>query len=223
MKQMLHEVRRPSTAIAAVAFGLALTGGAVAAIPGADGSISACRDNRTGLLRAVDAEQGDPCRPSETQLSWSRRGPQGERGEPGPAGPPGERGPAGSLQTYVLPVPFTAANGNMGDCSSRSEHRTGSGVRVPAGRYAVMVDSLGGALRLGQRGSAATHIAITPSGGWPVARSYQSTDPGGRALEAPRSFVLAEDVSLRVEASAHASCDGALASVSGELLLLRLD
>ncbi|MBE2317352.1 hypothetical protein DVA67_015325 [Solirubrobacter sp. CPCC 204708] len=62
---------------------LGLTGGAVAAIPSADGAITACMTTADGRLRIVDGEQevGRSCLPGEKPLSWNQTGP------PGPAGP----------------------------------------------------------------------------------------------------------------------------------------
>nr|MDQ4041696.1 hypothetical protein [Actinomycetota bacterium] len=60
--------------VVAVAF---VTGGlAIASIPGNDGTISGCYDNRSGILRVIDAEAGGSCRTSETPLTWSQTGPQ---------------------------------------------------------------------------------------------------------------------------------------------------
>ncbi len=60
-----------------------------AAVPGSDGVITGCRDNRTGTLRVIDAENGEQCRPKESLLTWNQNGPQG------PAGPTGEPGLSG--------------------------------------------------------------------------------------------------------------------------------
>ncbi len=43
--------------------------GAVAAIPGLGGTISACYGN-SGTLRIVDAENGEGCKAAETAISW---------------------------------------------------------------------------------------------------------------------------------------------------------
>ena len=39
-------------------------------IPSADGTITACRHNQSGALRIIDAEAGQTCKASETQLTW---------------------------------------------------------------------------------------------------------------------------------------------------------
>jgi hypothetical protein len=79
--------------IAATAF---VTGGiALAAIPGSNGTITGCYDNRSGILRVIDAEAGAVCRTSETLLTWSQTGPQGPQGPTGLAGPPGPPGEDG--------------------------------------------------------------------------------------------------------------------------------
>jgi hypothetical protein len=56
--------------VALLALLIACSGAAVAAIPSSDGTISACRDNRTGVLRVIDAASAQTCRVSETQLAW---------------------------------------------------------------------------------------------------------------------------------------------------------
>jgi hypothetical protein len=39
-------------------------------IPSSDGTITACRNNQSGALRIIDAEAGQTCKASETQLTW---------------------------------------------------------------------------------------------------------------------------------------------------------
>lgn len=56
-------------------------GVAYAAIPGAGGLISACRDTKDGELRVV--EEGEICRKGELPLSWNQRGAPGPPGLPG--------------------------------------------------------------------------------------------------------------------------------------------
>lgn len=89
-----------------LAAGAIMWGGlADAAIPAADGTITACyQRQRGGPLRVVDA--ADQCRADEVALDWNQQGqpgpagPQGDQGVAGPAGPQGEQGvpgPAGVL------------------------------------------------------------------------------------------------------------------------------
>ena len=56
--------------VALLALLIACSGAAVAAIPSADGTITACRDNRSGALRIINAEGGQTCSARETQLAW---------------------------------------------------------------------------------------------------------------------------------------------------------
>jgi hypothetical protein len=62
----------PAMAVALLALIVAASGAAVAAIPSADGTITACRDNKTGALRVINAEppQTQTCTSKETQLTW---------------------------------------------------------------------------------------------------------------------------------------------------------
>jgi hypothetical protein len=126
-------VYRTKLAAAAVAMCVLLGGGvAWAAIPAADGTITACYLNRPdsddpqGSLRVVDAPS--QCRSNEAALSWNQQGPvgppgpqgepgpvgaqglagdQGEPGAPGPvgpAGPAGPTGPAGISRARFVPL-----------------------------------------------------------------------------------------------------------------------
>jgi hypothetical protein len=86
------------TIVAAVLFTVVAGGIAYAAIPGADGVISACRLNGIGTLRVIDADAGQTCTRFETAIDWNQVGPQGptgEKGEKGDQGDPGPPGPAG--------------------------------------------------------------------------------------------------------------------------------
>ena len=59
----------PAMGVALLALLIACSGAAVAAIPSSDGTITACRDNRNGTLRAIDTA-GQTCSSRETQLAW---------------------------------------------------------------------------------------------------------------------------------------------------------
>jgi hypothetical protein len=67
---------------------------AYAAIPSANGTISACK-NGDGELNVVDAEAGQTCKGNKQLLTWNQQGPAGPVGPVGPAGPAGAAGPAG--------------------------------------------------------------------------------------------------------------------------------
>ena len=84
---MLRRMPRPSPAlvVALIALVVAATGGAMAAIPDADGTIHGCIGAR-GALRVI--EPPATCEATEAALDFSQKGPAGERG---PAGPPGSR------------------------------------------------------------------------------------------------------------------------------------
>ena len=55
----------PAMAVALLALLIACSGAAVAAIPSADGSISACYDGKSGVLRVIDTERGQTCTSKE--------------------------------------------------------------------------------------------------------------------------------------------------------------
>jgi hypothetical protein len=60
----------PGTVLGGLALIVALSGVAVAAIPGADGAIHGCYANTKGALRIVDVEAGQHCTTGETAISW---------------------------------------------------------------------------------------------------------------------------------------------------------
>lgn len=80
---------------------------ATGAIPGSDGTITACYSASTGRLRVVDTESTPPqhCSSKERQLSWSQQGPAGAPGPAGPAGPPGPQGAASCDASRLLVCP----------------------------------------------------------------------------------------------------------------------
>jgi hypothetical protein len=95
---MRHKLKRPSpaTIIALIALVAALSGTAIASIPGKTGAINACYANSGGALRVIDFAKGQGCKSTETRLSWQQTGPTGPPGQAGAAGPTGPRGEDGS-------------------------------------------------------------------------------------------------------------------------------
>src|SRR5215204_5381936 len=70
---VLGKVPRPSPAmaVALLALLIAASGAAVADIPSRwDGVITACRDNKSAVLRVIDAEGGQTCGSKETEIAW---------------------------------------------------------------------------------------------------------------------------------------------------------
>jgi hypothetical protein len=81
--------------VGATVLALVLAGGiAYAAIPAANGTITACY-KANGSLRLIDAEAGQACSSTEQALLWNQTGPQGAQGIQGPEGPQGVPGPPG--------------------------------------------------------------------------------------------------------------------------------
>jgi hypothetical protein len=76
MKRIRKHRPSPATGIALAALIVALGGAAFAAIPGSDGTIHACYQQRSGNLRVV--ESTDACRSRERPLNWNQRGPTDE-------------------------------------------------------------------------------------------------------------------------------------------------
>jgi hypothetical protein len=82
---MRHITRRSTFWLVLVAATAIIGGAAYAAVPGPDGTISACADGN-GRLRVIDAEAGTTCKTSERPLAWNQQGPAGPQGSPGISG-----------------------------------------------------------------------------------------------------------------------------------------
>ena len=63
------------------------------AVAAPSGVIYACKGERSGALRIVDA--GTPCLRGESRMQWNVAGPPGPAGQPGSQGPIGPAGPVG--------------------------------------------------------------------------------------------------------------------------------
>jgi hypothetical protein len=131
--------RSRGAAIGTAALVVVLGGGAYAAIPGSDGTISGCYATKSGVqmgtqyskgdLRAVDA--GESCRTYEKSVSWSQRGPagpEGPTGAEGPEGPAGEPGTSGAAPVVVRykDVSGTGSISGVASCDE-GEQATGGG------------------------------------------------------------------------------------------------
>ena len=100
-------------AIGGVVFGIASA--VDASIPSGTGLIHGCYQfsaatTSKGVLRVVDADQGEQCRFNEHPLSWRQRGATGATGPTGAAGPSGPSGPTGPTG----PTGATGASGPTG-------------------------------------------------------------------------------------------------------------
>ena len=79
---------RPGLVVLAIVGALVGVGGiAYATIPDASGVIHACYKTGQGTLRVIDPDKAQTCSSAETQLDWSKTGPQGLPGQQGPPGP----------------------------------------------------------------------------------------------------------------------------------------
>jgi hypothetical protein len=72
--------------IAGVAASIAGFGGvAVGAIPGTGGKVTVCHGKIGGIVRVIDAEDGERCLNAlEKQLTLNQQGPAGPKGDPEP-------------------------------------------------------------------------------------------------------------------------------------------
>lgn len=71
-----------------------------AAIPGSNGTISACKDNK-GALKVIDADAGQTCGTNQQLLTWNQQGPQGPAGQDGVSGYELVYGPGSSYDSLV--------------------------------------------------------------------------------------------------------------------------
>jgi hypothetical protein len=84
------------------------TGVATGAIPGGDGTITACYKVKGGAVRVIDSASGANCAADEVKLSWSQKGPvgpAGPQGDKGDKGDPGPQAPAACDATRLLLCP----------------------------------------------------------------------------------------------------------------------
>ena len=82
---MTIKLNRGRVALVVAALAVGIAGVSYAAVPAANGTISACRDSK-GTLKVIDAEAGQTCNANQQPLTWSQQGP------PGPAGASGVSG-----------------------------------------------------------------------------------------------------------------------------------
>jgi hypothetical protein len=120
--------------LAAVVTTAVATGVAIGGIPGSDGLVNACADQR-GNLRVIDAEAGEQCSNKERAINWNQQGvagepgPKGDTGEPGPKGDTGEPGPKGDTGSQGAPgaTGATGATGPAGATNVRIRVSGGHG------------------------------------------------------------------------------------------------
>lgn len=103
MRRLIPIRPSPTTLVSVLALLLAANGVALAAIPGTENRIDACRAVQGGTVRIIDSEAGETCRQAvEAPVSWGvagpegAQGPAGSQGPAGPAGPQGQAGPQGA-------------------------------------------------------------------------------------------------------------------------------
>ncbi|HMC69415.1 MAG TPA: hypothetical protein VKJ07_09695, partial [Mycobacteriales bacterium] len=169
--------------IGAVAFSLGSTTIAlgIAPIPGPDGTIWACRDNKSGDARIVhDATE---CTAKESALQWNQKGPAGPTGATGPtgaSGAAGATGPTGANGTNGAPgaAGATGATGPTGPAGGGGSiagivtvTSPGNAATCPTGKFAL---GGGGATTL--TGSAlTTSVPMQDSDGRSIGWTTQQT------------------------------------------------
>lgn len=152
------------------------TGLAIAAIPSSKtGAYTGCVNDKTGVLRVVNAQAGKKCaKKTEKTITWSQKGPigpqgpQGVAGLPGAKGDTGARGPAGIDGIGASTYQFSASEGSGG---------TDIGPSTPDLYYACNNSGLYPEVTLG--------LAVPTGDDWSVAGSY--TAFAGISQAAPAS------------------------------------
>ena len=130
---MKGKLIRPALVALTIVGALLVAGGiAYATIPDGGGVIHACYQKNQGTLRVIDTDKAQTCASSESPLTWSQTGPQGQ---PGQQGPPGPTGPSDvwSVDGYdagfknLAPCQTCGESGDDVDASRRELLRAGRG------------------------------------------------------------------------------------------------
>lgn len=104
---------------------------AVAAIPSADGTISACYRTDTdsnglpGALRVID--ESNECSGNEQAISWNQQGPPGAQGPQGQKGDQGNKGDQGDGATTPVKTPTSQAFLKLDGIDGSSQDKTHKG------------------------------------------------------------------------------------------------
>jgi hypothetical protein len=124
---------------AALAAAAAVGSVGYAAIPSADGTISACRDGQ-GRLKVIDAEAGATCSSGQQAMKWNQQGPQGPVGPQGPRGITGLQGPAGPAGPQGSPGPVSVYYGHdsSGGIMPYEYATIGGRLDLPAGQWLLI-------------------------------------------------------------------------------------
>ena len=152
--------------IVAVA-GTGVAVGGAGAWVGGDGTVRACYDPTTGVMRIADA--AGKCLPTEKALSFNQQGPAGStgprgadgpQGAPGPAGPEGPQGPPGPAGAPARTASVLSNSGSV-----HSGHPDLSVERLATGYYRVQAPA-------SYADCVPTATAINFTGGLPATDGY---------------------------------------------------
>jgi hypothetical protein len=140
MRRIIRYRPSPAIAVAVLAPFVAVSGIAIASIPGGGAVISACYQKNGGGLRVIDtAKHGHAgkCGKSEKGLAWNqqgvqgihgRQGMQGVKGDPGMQGVKGDPGPSNA---------FGLSKDTLTVCGTSGCNSSMTLVDLPAGAYAI--------------------------------------------------------------------------------------
>jgi hypothetical protein len=84
LANVLRLLGRPGTVLALIALAVACAGFAIAANPSADGTVTACVNKKTKVIRLASSK--NRCKRGERKLRWNQRGRPGQAGAPGQPG-----------------------------------------------------------------------------------------------------------------------------------------
>ena len=121
------------------------------------GTIYACSQNNTGVLRLVAENQN--CQPQETKLSWNIQGPKGDTGAQGPQGDQGPPGPQGEAGPQGEPGPPGAGLASLEDLNG-----VPCRVGVPGEGIIEVAYETGGAVSISCKSTTLNALTVTKSG-----------------------------------------------------------
>jgi hypothetical protein len=100
MNEQIGALRKVRVLLLGGALAVLTVGAVHAAVPAADGTISACYDKQSGQVRIVDPEKNLPkgCGPKEISISWNAQGTPGQDGADGQDGQDGASGISGYIR-----------------------------------------------------------------------------------------------------------------------------
>ena len=139
LANVIRLLGRPGTILGLIALAVAGASFAIAANPSADGTVTACVNKKTKVIRLASAK--GRCKARERKLSWNQRGVPGA---PGQNGAPGQDGADGQNGAAGTPAAATARDTRPAEVTTSSSTDVADDVpsvtvEVPAGGATVLL------------------------------------------------------------------------------------